>query len=72
MIDGYVKNPYAVYHLQVTLRFILPFGKLRAGLCPVTVSHVMVSLSNHTRLASGAFSEAVPQTWLWRLIARTA
>jgi len=41
--------------------FLLPFGKLMAGLFPVTVSHVMVSLSNHARLASGAFYEAAPE-----------
>ena len=45
-IDGFVKSPYAV------LRFILPFDKLRAGYHPL-----MVSLSNHARLASGAFYE---------------
>jgi hypothetical protein len=33
------KNPSAVYHLQVTLRFLLPLDKLVAGLFPVTVSH---------------------------------
>jgi len=32
------------------LRFILPFDKLRAGYFPL-----MVSLSNHARLACGAF-----------------
>jgi len=34
--------------------FILPFDKLRAGYLPL-----MVSLSNHARLACGAFYEAV-------------
>jgi hypothetical protein len=61
MIDSYVKSPYAAF------RFLLPLDKLGTGLFPVTVS-----LSDHARLASGAFSEIVPQTWLWRLIARTA
>jgi len=34
--------------------FILPFDKLRAGYLPL-----MVSLSNHVRLACGTFYEAV-------------
>ncbi|PIP09020.1 MAG: hypothetical protein COX51_01060 [Syntrophobacteraceae bacterium CG23_combo_of_CG06-09_8_20_14_all_50_8] len=47
-IDGFVKSPDAA------LCFILPFDKLRAGYHPL-----MVSLSNHARLACGAFYEAV-------------
>jgi len=43
-LDGFVKSPDAA------LRFILPFDKLRAGYFPL-----MVSLSNHARLACGAF-----------------
>jgi len=31
------------------LRFLLPFGRLRAGSMPVMVSHVMVSFSNDAR-----------------------
>jgi hypothetical protein len=42
-IDGPVKSPYTA------LRFLLPRDKLGAGLFPVAVSHVMVSLSNHAR-----------------------
>jgi hypothetical protein len=56
MNDGFVKSPDAA------LRFVLPFGKLRAGSVPVTVS-----LSNRARLAGacpgegrGPFYEAVP------------
>jgi hypothetical protein len=30
--------------------FLLPLDKVGAGLFPVTVSHVMVSLSNHARV----------------------
>jgi len=45
---GFVKSPDAA------LRFILPFDKLRAGYLPL-----MVSLSNHARLACGAFYGAV-------------
>jgi len=44
--DGFVKSPYAVLH------FIPPFDKLRAGYLPL-----MVSLSNHARLASGLFTK---------------
>ena len=44
MKDGFVKSPDAA------LRFIPPFGRLRAGSIPV-----MVSLSNHARLACGLF-----------------
>jgi hypothetical protein len=46
--DGFVKSPYAA------LSFKIPFGSLRAG-----SSTVMVSLSNHARLASGAFYKPV-------------
>jgi len=42
-IDGPVKSLYTA------LRFLLPRDKLGAGLFPVAVSHVMVSLSNHAR-----------------------
>ena len=42
-IDGPVKSPYTA------LRFLLPRDKLGAGLFPVAVSHIMVSLSNHAR-----------------------
>ena len=43
-VAGFVKSPYAA------LRFIPPLDKLGAGVFPaVTVSHVMVSLSNHAR-----------------------
>jgi len=48
ILDDFVKSPDAV------LRFILPFDKLRAGYLTL-----MVSLSNHARLACGAFYEAV-------------
>jgi hypothetical protein len=56
LLSGYVKSPYAA------LRFLLPLGKLRAGLFPVTVSHVMVILSNHACLASGAFQRSRSRT----------
>jgi hypothetical protein len=46
MNDGYVKGPDAA------LRFIPPFGKLRAGSVPVTVS-----LSNRARLACDLFTK---------------
>lgn len=46
MRDGYAKSPDAA------LRFPPPFGRLRAGSIPV-----MVSLSNHTRLACGFFAK---------------
>ena len=47
-LGDFVKSPDAVLH------FIPPFDKLRAGYLPL-----MVSLSNHARLACGAFYEAV-------------
>jgi len=46
MRDGYAKSPDAA------LRFPPPFGRLRAGSIPV-----MVSLSNHARLACGVFAK---------------
>jgi len=46
--DDFVKSP------DVALRFILPLDKLRAGYLPL-----MVSLSNHARLACGSFYGAV-------------
>jgi hypothetical protein len=46
IVDGCVKSPDAA------LRFILPFDRLRAGLLSV-----MVSLSNHARLACGLFTQ---------------
>jgi hypothetical protein len=55
MSDGTVKSSYAA------LRFIPPLDKLGAGLFPVTVSHVMVSLLNHAcALPLELFKEAVP------------
>jgi hypothetical protein len=39
----------------------LPLDKLGAGLFPVSVSHVMVNLSNYAGLASGAFYKAAPE-----------
>ncbi|MBA4372944.1 MAG: hypothetical protein C0402_08775 [Thermodesulfovibrio sp.] len=48
MINGFVESPYAA------LLFKTPFDKLRASSAPV-----MVSLSNHARLASRAFYKPV-------------
>jgi hypothetical protein len=67
LLYGYVKSPDAA------LSFLLPLDKLGAGLFPVTVSHVMVSLSNHARaLPLEIFKEAAPELWRLRLFTRTS
>jgi hypothetical protein len=54
-IDGFVKSPDAVYHLQVTLRFILPLPSQGQAYCGVRQS--TPHSSGFARLACGLFTK---------------